>query len=391
MIGAGSPGAAARRPPGGLFRIEPDAAGGGRAKYAWLRDYFLEEVRSRRLKPGDALPPEVRLAGQLGVARNTVRQAMAELERTGVIFRRRGKGTFIRAAAVPTDRADMYGLVVPETRGLYTDLLAGFHAASGRAHHQVVVCDTGNDAHRQGDALLQLLDRRVAGVALVGVTQPPTPAYHVRPLQRAGVPLVLLHRGVADVRAPTVRLPFRQVGVAAGERIARHGHRRVALLAPHRYEASLAYEAGLREALTAAGGSLPADLVFGTRVGDPDPAAQEPEISALLGRMLALPRRRRPTALLVSFDPLAEVVYFLATRAGVRVPGDLSLVSFGSCLRTTPMTRRLAAVTVDEAAAGELCIQLLDEIARGSRAPDHDDHVLLPVAFHPGETLGPAS
>lgn len=41
------------------------------------------------------LPSEPDLAGKMGVSRNTVRQALAELEMEGLLFRRHGVGTFV--------------------------------------------------------------------------------------------------------------------------------------------------------------------------------------------------------------------------------------------------------------------------------------------------------
>lgn len=43
---------------------------------------------------GGRIPGEVELAGEFGVSRGTVRQALAILEREGAIFRRQGSGTY---------------------------------------------------------------------------------------------------------------------------------------------------------------------------------------------------------------------------------------------------------------------------------------------------------
>jgi DNA-binding FadR family transcriptional regulator len=54
---------------------------------------------------GDQLPPERQLAETFSSARSTVRRALDQLERAGLISRRLGSGTFVTASA-PTDRAD---------------------------------------------------------------------------------------------------------------------------------------------------------------------------------------------------------------------------------------------------------------------------------------------
>ena len=51
---------------------------------------LLERISDRTLNAGDRLPPEVELARQFGVNRSTVREALRELESTGVLRRQRG-------------------------------------------------------------------------------------------------------------------------------------------------------------------------------------------------------------------------------------------------------------------------------------------------------------
>lgn len=52
-------------------------------------------IRQGDLVPGNRLPAERRLAEELGVARNTLREALNQLERQGLISRRLGAGTFV--------------------------------------------------------------------------------------------------------------------------------------------------------------------------------------------------------------------------------------------------------------------------------------------------------
>lgn len=70
------------------------------AAVADLRDY----ITSSGLKPGERLPAERTLTAELGVTRNTLRKALAALERDGTIWRHVGKGTFVAATADDLDK-----------------------------------------------------------------------------------------------------------------------------------------------------------------------------------------------------------------------------------------------------------------------------------------------
>src|ERR1035437_5233039 len=66
-----------------------------------VRVRLLRELQSGRLGPGDALPTENQMAAEAKISRNTVRQALAELERAGIVQRIRGGGSRFGAHAHP--------------------------------------------------------------------------------------------------------------------------------------------------------------------------------------------------------------------------------------------------------------------------------------------------
>jgi GntR family transcriptional regulator len=67
-------------------------------KQAFVRDELLDMVE--RLGVGEAIPPERRLAVDLGVSRPTLRAAIDELVREGLLRRRHGSGTFVSAPKI---------------------------------------------------------------------------------------------------------------------------------------------------------------------------------------------------------------------------------------------------------------------------------------------------
>ena len=55
------------------------------------------DIESGRLRPADRLPNEIELATMYGVARLTVRRAIADLVQAGHLVVVRGRGTYVRA------------------------------------------------------------------------------------------------------------------------------------------------------------------------------------------------------------------------------------------------------------------------------------------------------
>jgi GntR family transcriptional regulator, transcriptional repressor for pyruvate dehydrogenase complex len=61
---------------------------------------FQRLIAGGELAAGDRLPPERELAQLLGIGRNSVREALRQLELLGLIDSRRGDGTYVRAGDV---------------------------------------------------------------------------------------------------------------------------------------------------------------------------------------------------------------------------------------------------------------------------------------------------
>jgi GntR family transcriptional regulator len=64
--------------------------------YAKISRILKEEIASGFYKVGDLLPSEEELERRFGASRTTIRNALGELEREGLVLRRRGKGTIVQ-------------------------------------------------------------------------------------------------------------------------------------------------------------------------------------------------------------------------------------------------------------------------------------------------------
>jgi DNA-binding LacI/PurR family transcriptional regulator len=362
----------------------------GIPKHERLRAYLLKELRDGRLKAGNALPTESALAISAEVSRNTVRHALGELERSGLIRRVRGSGTFVHELAMErlNSGLDIFALVIPDTRGgFYPSLQRGFHTASVERHNQVIVCDTDNDPFRQADAFLQLIDKKVAGVAVVPTTSPVTPAHQIRPLHERGIPIVFCHRRVEGIHAPLVSFSASEIGKLAGRAMLEKGHRRAAFFASQRAGLSGQYEQGLREILVENGAALPEKFA---RYDDAPKQPSEHERFFKENLAQILRDKDRPTVIFCPFDSETELAYLLLNQMNIKVPEDVSLVSFGGTWREGALTRRLAAVTVDEEELGRHAARLLHEMRRREKQLNDTTEIIMPLSWVDGETLGPA-
>lgn len=108
----------------------PETYGPGGRRAALTRA-LREAVRDGRLAPGTRLPPYRSLAADLGIARNTVADAYAELVAEGWLTARQGSGTRVAERAEPLRRAERVPRKAPpRARGPRHDLRQGSPDAS---------------------------------------------------------------------------------------------------------------------------------------------------------------------------------------------------------------------------------------------------------------------
>ncbi|MDX2529594.1 MocR-like pyridoxine biosynthesis transcription factor PdxR [Streptomyces europaeiscabiei] len=134
-----------------------ELSGGGGRRAALIRA-LRDAVRGGRLPPGTRLPPYRSLAADLGVARNTVADAYAELVAEGWLTARQGSGTRVAERAAPLGApARVPRKAPPRARGPRHDLRQGtpdasaFPRAAWAASYRRALTQAPNEAFGPGD------------------------------------------------------------------------------------------------------------------------------------------------------------------------------------------------------------------------------------------------
>lgn len=89
---------APKQTPGGSHAPDPEP-GTYRPGYERVAELLLNHIAERRLRPGDRLPTEQKLAELLGASRNVTREAVKTLAGIGRLSVRRGAGIFVAESA----------------------------------------------------------------------------------------------------------------------------------------------------------------------------------------------------------------------------------------------------------------------------------------------------
>jgi LacI family transcriptional regulator len=197
---------------------------------------------------------------------------------------------------------------------------------------------------------------RVGRAGVIMVTSRLTPEQQ-RPLQEAGLPLVLIdpinlvEGPVASVGATNWR-----GGVTAVQHLLQLGHRRIAMLRGYDCLVDDARYHGYTAALAEAGIALDPSLI------ERADFRFEPAVAAA-EKILRLPNR--PTGVFASNDLEALGVIEAARRLGLSVPADLSVVGFDDSVFAAASSPRLTTVRQPFAQMGEVAYRLLTDQMEG--------------------------
>src|SRR5437762_13435114 len=84
----------------------------GRPKYRQVFETLQREIEAGRLTPGARLPSEAALERQFAPSRITVGRAVRDLQLAGLVERRAGSGTYVKAPHAA--EALSFGLLIPD-------------------------------------------------------------------------------------------------------------------------------------------------------------------------------------------------------------------------------------------------------------------------------------
>lgn len=296
---------------------------------------LLTDIANARYGPGSRLPSEAQLCQKFKVSRPTVGRALRELQDQGLIERRVGSGTYVRAAtsAAPPSAFRQLGLLVPGLGKIEIfEVICGELAGLARVHDYGMLW--GGSARprmdvdmttQEAEGLADLfVEKGVAGVFFAPFEHTPDrdPANRriLEKFRQAGVPLILLDR---DLGPFPHRSAYDLVGIdnfAGGYLLAEHliklGARRMNFVTrPLSATTADARIAGARAALSARGIEPEPPFV---RVGDPTDLAFVRDLRA--GRGI--------DSVMCTNDHTAAQLMQSLSRLKVAVPKSLRVVGF---------------------------------------------------------------
>jgi GntR family transcriptional regulator, arabinose operon transcriptional repressor len=340
-------------------------------KYQVIRQTLADAIVSGQQPPGHRLPSESQLVKAFNTSRPTVNRALRELQLTGLIDRRVGSGSYVRADAAA--RGYTFGLLIPELgrTEIFEPICRGMAEAQHGSQHVLLwgssLGDEANMESQASQACRQLVAKRVSGVFFAPLELTPQKDAINRSiaetLDRAGIPMVLLDRDLVSYpersRYDLVGIDNRRAGYTITKHLIGNGSKRPVFVGrPGSAPTVDARAAGYREAVAAANPDLEAAVC---RI-EPDDRAQIADILA----------RLRPDGFVCANDFTGARLLRTLTELRVSVPDKVRMVGIDDVKYASLLSVPLTTIRQPCASIGAAAIGAMLDRLREPRLPARD-------------------
>lgn len=306
-----------------------------------------------------------KLAHILGVSAMTVSRALngrpnvEEKTRRRVVeaARKYGYTPDHIARSLTLRRTETIGVVVPEiSHSFFPEVIRGIEDAAYAAGYHLILTHSAEDENRELDAISTLESKRVDGL-LISTAQTVTDKSPYLEAMRLGIPIVFFDRVVEGIGATCVSIDDEDCCARVTEHLVGHGYKAIAHLSgPSNVSIGRGRLKGYRKALTRNNIKYRPELVVQS-------GFHESGGYTAMERLLELPARQRPDAVVAVNDPSAFGAMKAIQDHRLRIPQDIAIVGMSDDVRAelvfSPLTTiRQPAYKIGEAAAAALISEI---------------------------------
>lgn len=325
---------------------------------------------------GSMLPSELEFQKELGLSRSTVRIALKDVEKDGLIVTAPGKGRFVQKTTSMKENLKFIGYITENLQqSFHYEMLKGAESVAGKEGYKILFFHTDNDSEMENKYLNQMIEENVKGFLIYPMQHRLKSDVLLRLIEKREMPIVTMDRKFENVKSDTVGCDNFEGSYKAVQYLIEQGHKKIVFLArpildllpvQQRYD-------GYKKAMIDAG-ITPLDPwmvgenqkeVSSTFISDPENTtfmADIEQINALIGR------NDLPTAIFAMHDGMAFLFYKAIKDTKIRIPDDISIIGFNNNSELCDFFD-LTTVNQNTYEIGETAMQFLINRINGDTSP----------------------
>jgi DNA-binding LacI/PurR family transcriptional regulator len=163
--------------------------------YVHVANDIKKKIASGKLKSGDQLSTQAELAVQYSVSLITIKKALSELSREGVVFGRAGKGTYVasRTTRVDFTKLKTVGFVLRDLESpFFSKILSSVEKELSEEKINLLLSSTAGREDREDILIQHFLDIGVSGLIIASMSREYIASPIIRKLHRENFPYVVV-------------------------------------------------------------------------------------------------------------------------------------------------------------------------------------------------------
>ena len=325
-------------------------------RYYQLKELLEQQMSDGTLKPGDIIPSERDLASKYNLSRFTVARSISMLADEGLLYRKHGIGTFVSAPDSPKlhRRTNTIGLVLPDGNSSFIGgLVEGIEHAIDRNKYKILTHKITKVC--KGKIDISVFKDNIDGLLLIPAAQE-VDKNALWKLKKEEIPFVILNTVRDELIADCVSVDNISGAYDAVRYLIKLGHKKIALILnePDCQSVSDRQE-GYQKALQEHGIKIDPKLTIDAKI-----KPWQDSMDAGYKSMKKLLRTKdRPTAVFTISERGAIGALRAVRETGLKVPDDISIVSFDDSPMVRFMDPPLTVVAQPLYEIGEKALELL--------------------------------
>lgn len=292
-------------------------------KHEIIEKYYISLIEENKVSAGDQLPSENEIADFFNVSRHTVRQALTYLVQEGWINKQRGKGSFFSEKRNVETKKNVAVLTTYISDYIFPKIISGIEEELRRRGYNLMLFNSNNNIENERKCFEIIVNQDIAGLIVEPAQSAINNLHHdgIKKLEESGIKYIAINANCDEKNSAYIVVDDEQGGYKLTRYLLELGHRNIAGLFKVDDLQGEKRRKGYIEALKECNLSFNKNIV-GEYITD----NQEMYIDYFTKRILNL--EKRPTAIVCYNDKVALRVIDNCRREGIKIPEDLSIVSF---------------------------------------------------------------
>jgi GntR family transcriptional regulator of arabinose operon len=326
-------------------------------KYLQIEEYIKEQIFTGGFGKGEKISSEAELSKQFNVSRQTIRTAISNLVKSGLLYTVQGKGIFVADGRQGKAGTNLIGFATMRFSdyNIFPKIITGINSRTMLKGYSLVVGETQNTIEGEFCCLKGFLEKGVEALIVDPCKSVlPTPNLDIyKEFERRGIPVIFYNGYRADLDYSYVVADDQLGGYMAAKHLLDYGHRKISgIFKLDDIQAHKRFQ-GFAMAFREYGVPIPEEVIFWFSTEDYKYFWNDSNEESSRLDDLIMDKISDSTAMVAYNDYIAVKILKLLQKHKIKFPEEFSLVSFDDTDLTSFSSVAITSIKHPSMAMGE--------------------------------------